>query len=125
MKYLLASLLFLSAAGAYAQDCQKSSEACAAPKKALSPFLAASAAGPADAVAPVQKPAAQKVSAPPAAKPAPVPAKVSPAAEAADAAAEPAPAGGNSSPAWLLFVAAMLAGLYFYLGAGQRKGKRK
>lgn len=117
MKTIVSSLLLFAAVPLCAQDCAKSADACAAPKKALSPFLAASAAEPA-AVKPAQaaKPALA------AAKPAPEKAAPAVAVSTAPAAA---PGGAASSPAWLLFVGALLAGLYFYLGAGRGKGKRK
>lgn len=121
MKKTIASLLLFAAVPLCAQDCAKSADACAAPKKSLSPFLAASAAEPAAVKTPAKSAPAAAV------KPAPVPAaKTAEAAAVPTAPAAPAAAAGRaaSSPAWLLFVAALLVGLYFYLNGG-KKGKRK
>ncbi len=114
-----------------AQDCAKNAEACSASSTRAvpaSPFLAASRAA-AQAPAPAAKPAAQAV------KPAAAEAKPAVAAVPAAENAVPAPAEapvqsapampGMSSPAWLLFVIGGVAGLYFYLRSGSRRGKRK
>ena len=118
-KILLPLLLACCSALNAAEDCAKNADACAAGKKTIvSPFLAASAqpVKKAAAIVPAKKAA-------PAVQPAPQPAVE---ASSAPAAAQvPAPAGNTSSPLWLLLVGAGLAGLYFYLGGKNRKGKRK
>lgn len=119
MKKIIATLLLFVALPLCAQDCAKSADACSAPKKALSPFLAAAA-----------EPAAVKqVPASPSAAAKPGPAKKTQAAEVSTAPAavpvQPQKDGpAASSPVWLLFVGGLLAGLYFYLGAGRGKGKK-
>ena len=136
--FLLTAVLCLPSFCLAAQDCAKNAEACSASSTRAvpaSPFLAASRAA-AQAPAPAAKPAAQAVK-PAAAEAKPAVAAV-PAAENAVPAAEnavPAPAEapvqsapampGMSSPAWLLFVIGGVAGLYFYLRSGSRRGKRK
>ncbi|MCM2268038.1 MAG: hypothetical protein NDI60_09740 [Elusimicrobiales bacterium] len=117
MKTLAIALLLLSGAAA-AQDCPKSADACSGAKKNLSPFLAASAQAQPEA-----KPAAAPGKAAPAAKAAAAPALST--AAASPVPASPAPAKTSSSPLWLAFVGAALAGLYFYLGAGTGKGKKR
>jgi hypothetical protein len=102
MKKLIAVLLlsWYPAAARAAADCAKSAEACAAGAATLSPFLAASAAQPVKAAAPYEA--------------------------AVSSAAPAAPTGKNSSnPLWLIFVGGSVAGLYFYLGAGEKKRRRK
>lgn len=110
---------FLTAApgpAAAAQPCSKT-EACAASAAPSSPFLeAARAASPAKAV-----PAAKKTAAP-----------AAPAAAAASASAAASPALPEapvsrplSSPAWVLFAGAGLAGLYLYLRERPRGKERK
>jgi len=104
-----------------AEDCAKNTDACTAGKKTVvSPFLAASAQpvkkAKAAAITPAKKTA-------PEVKPAPQPAVEASSVPAA--AQAPAPAGTTSSPLWLLLVGAGLAGLYFYLGGKNRKGKKK
>ena len=128
MKYtVLALLLLLPAAAMSAEDCAKSSDACRGGARNLTPFLQAVAAAengnaPATAKTPAEKPRAKRQAAAPApAAPAaaPDPVEVSTAAPAA------APQGGYSSPLWLLFVGALLAGVYFYLSGGRRRGRRR
>lgn len=113
----LALALLLPACAAAAEDCANNADACSAGRKTLSPFLAASAAEPEAA-----KPA------PPLKKASLRQAAVSTAAVAEEVAA-PAPAAAPgpraSSPAWLLPVIAGLAGLYYYLGGGRRRGRRR
>ena len=129
--FLLTAVLCLPSFCLAAQDCAKNAEACSASSTRAvpaSPFLAASRAA-AQAPAPAAKPAAQAV------KPAAAEAKPAVAAVPAAENAVPAPAEapvqsapampGMSSPAWLLFVIGGVAGLYFYLRSGSRRGKRK
>jgi hypothetical protein len=123
MKLLLTLvLLFCGLSGARAAttaDCAKSTDACAASPKKLSPFLAASAAAPALPKETVKEKALT-------ANPAPAPAAMPVPTAPAPAPVAPAPSRrGTSSPLWLLFVGGSVAGLYFYLGAGERKRKRK
>jgi hypothetical protein len=125
MKTLITLLLplFFSAAYATPDDCAKSADACSSGNKKMSAFLAASAAEPAPAVepaAPVKKTAVKK----PVLVKKEIPAAVAVSSAPAPAAQQPAD-NGISSPAWLLLVGGGLAGLYFYLGAGARKGRRK
>jgi len=121
---LVLALLLTPAAAPAADDCAKSTDACSAGARQVSPFAAASLAGSKPAkpalvlkqgAAPEEKPAAPKESA--------APAQVSTAPEPA---APAAPARRDmSSPAWLVFVAGALAGLYFYLRSGAKRGRRK
>lgn len=119
MKILTALLLPFLLSPVFAADCPKNSDACSGGAKSSSPFLAASLAAPAKAeakaavktapAAPAKPPvqaAAVQVSSAPAAVPPAVPVK-------------------SSSPAWLFVVGGGLAGLYFYLAGGSKKGKRK
>lgn len=121
IKYLIPLLLALAPAARAAEDCAKGLDACAG-TKVSSPFAAASLREPLPPAAPGSggKKAALR--------------QAEPAAEAAAPVAEPAqpvepetrPAGEQlGSPLWLLFVGGVLAGLYFYLGAGRRRGRRK
>lgn len=121
MKKLFLSLLLLPllCAGLQAaEDCAKSRDACSGAAKKSSPFLDASLKE----------------------TPAPAPAKAAPAvlreapAAAAPAAPEPSPAAAEepaagkrplSSPLWTLFAGAVLAGVYFYLAAGRKKGRKR
>jgi hypothetical protein len=115
IKYLLPLLLALAPAALTAEDCA-GLDACAGGKVA-SPFAAASLREPLPPAAPGSggKKAALRQTAPPAAPAAPAPAEP-----------ETRPAGEQlGSPLWLLFVGGVLAGLYFYLGAGRKKGRRK
>ncbi|MBI5743431.1 MAG: hypothetical protein HY952_02665 [Elusimicrobia bacterium] len=127
MKTLITLLLplFFSAAYATPDDCAKSADACSSGNKKMSAFLAASATEPAPAVkpaAPVKKAAVKK----PVLVKKELPAAVAVSSAPAPAPAAPQPAdNGISSPAWLLLVGGGLAGLYFYLGAGARKGRGK
>lgn len=127
--FLLAAVLALPSFCLAAQDCGKNADACT-DSRPVSPFVAASRAGSAPQARPAAKtaPAPVKTSAllPAAAQPA-APQQAPAQAEAAPAAA-PAAAGSQgamASPGWLLFVAAGVTGLYFYLRGGARKGKRK
>ena len=118
MKKIIFPLLLACCATLHAEDCAKNSDACSAGAKAVSPFLAASAQ-------PVVTTAAHAA----AVKPAPVVPQVQPAqAPLAATAAVPAPApeaGTYSSPLWILFIGAVFAGLYFYLGGKKKRGKRR
>ena len=118
IKYLLPLLLALAPAARAAEDCSKSLDACAG-GKVSSPFAAASLREPLPPASPGSggKKAALRQAAPPAAEAEPAQAPAAP---------EPKPAGEQlGSPLWLLFVGGVLAGLYFYLGAGRKKGRRK
>lgn len=121
MKNLLLplALLLLPCAAPAAEDCAKSTEACAAGAKQLSPFAAASLAEtkPARPAPVLKQGAAPKED--PAAAPAEVSTAPAPAAPAAPASQD------LSSPAWMVFVAGALAGLYFYLRGGAKRGRRK
>lgn len=124
IKYLLPLLLALCPAARAAGDCSKNSDACVGTKVA-SPFAAASLREPLPPAAPGSggKKAALRQAEPaaPAAEPSP---EAAPAAAPVEPGAKPA---GEQlgSPLWLLFVGGVLAGLYFYLGAGRKKGRRK
>lgn len=117
MKKIIFPLLLACCATLHAEDCAKNSDACSAGAKHASPFLAASAQ-------PVVTTAA-----PAAVKAAPAVRQVQPAqAPLAAPAAVPAPApeaGTYSSPLWLLFIGAVFAGLYFYLGGNKKRGKKR
>lgn len=127
IKYLLPLLLALTPAARAAGDCSKNSDACVG-TKVSSPFAAASLREPLPPAAPGSggKKAALRQAAP-----APAPAVTAPPAATEEEPAPPAepetrPAGEQlGSPLWLLFVGGVLAGLYFYLGAGRKKGRRK
>ncbi|MHB0994913.1 MAG: hypothetical protein ACYC2I_00945 [Elusimicrobiales bacterium] len=114
----LALALLLPACAAAAEDCAKNADACSAGRKTLSPFLAASAAEPeaAKPAPPLRKASLRQA-----------PVSTAPAAGEIPAAPAPAAAPGPqaSSPAWVLLVIAGLAGLYYYLGGGRRRGRRK
>lgn len=128
-KLSLLLLLALPAAVPAADDCAKNADACAGGKKISSPFAAASLAELKQGrikKEPELKPAPRRKA--PELKPAPEPAaqEAAPAASTAAAAELPAPAAAKelSSPFWLFFVGGSLAGLYFYLRGGARKGRR-
>lgn len=116
MKILAALLLPFLLSPVFGADCPKNSDACSGGAKSSSPFLAASLA------APVKAEAKAAVKAAPAK--APVQAAAVP-VSSGSAATPPAAPAKSSSPAWLLLVAGGLAGLYFYLSGGSKKGKRK
>jgi hypothetical protein len=120
-----ALLLLLISCPAYAaaEDCAKNADACSGGSLKSSPFVQASLREnlpPAPPAAKAKR-AVMREAAPPAvaASSAPVPAPAPVSAPAQDG--KP----GMSSPLWLLFVAAVLAGLYLYLGAGRRKGRKR
>ncbi|OGR77003.1 MAG: hypothetical protein A2X32_06895 [Elusimicrobia bacterium GWC2_64_44] len=114
------ALLLTPCAAPAADDCAKSTDACSAGAKQLSPFAAAS-------LAKDEAPRSRV----PVLKQAPAPSESAPQAPAAvsTAPAPAAPAAASrqalSSPAWLVFVAGALAGLYFYLRSGSKRGRRK
>lgn len=125
IKYLLPLLLALAPAARAAEDCSKGLDACSG-TKVSSPFAAASLREPLPPAAPGSggKKAALRQAAPAAGTAAETAPEAAPAAE--PAAPETRPAGEQlGSPLWLLFVGGVLAGLYFYLGAGRKKGRRK
>lgn len=131
MKKIFPPLLLLAALCSglpAAEDCSKNLDACSGAAKKSSPFVAASL-GESPPPAPAAPKAGRAI--PRAAPVAPAPAVPAPeAAEAPVPAADPAaPADPDkqrlSSPLWLLPVGAVLAGLYFYLAAGRRKGRRR
>ena len=114
-------VLLLPCAAAYAEDCAKNSDACSAANKKLSPFLEASAAEqkpPAPASGPLKRTSLRQAEV---RQPAIVPAPAEPAAPSA----APAASRNVSSPLWLLFVCGGVAGLYFYLRGGARRGRKK
>lgn len=119
-KYLLTLLLLPALAAAQtSSDCAKNLDACSSGSKKLSPFAQASLGEPSPP-APV---AARQHKAVLKAAPAPA---VSSSPAAVPPAEPPPPApGGLASPLWLLFVGGALAGLYFYLQGGRRRGRRK
>jgi len=121
IKYLFPLLLALAPAARAAEDCAKSLDACAG-TKVSSPFAAASLREPLPPASPGS--GGKKVAlrqAVPAPKPAP---EAAPAT--APAGPETKPVGEQlGSPLWLLFVGGVLAGLYLYLGAGRKRGRRK
>jgi len=123
IKYLLPLLLALAPATRAAEDCSKSLDACSGGSKVSSPFAAASLREPLPPASPGSggKKAALRQAAP-VKEPAPAAA-----AEPARAPVEPEPPAGEplGSPLWLLFVGGVLAGVYFYLGAGRKRGRRK
>ena len=122
---LLLTLFCAFAAPAPAGDCAKSTDACSAGSKKLSPFVEASLRQSLPPPAPVTARKHKAVlNQGPTAK---VPAK---APEQAAPVSEPAPAPVNrpgepklSSPLWLGFIAGGLAGLYYYLSGGRRRRK--
>jgi Tfp pilus assembly protein FimV len=120
MKILTALLLTFLLAPAFAAPCPKNSDACSGGAKSSSPFLAASLAA---AVNTEAKAAAVKT-APAAPAKAPAQAAVVQ-VSSSPAAIPPASPAKSSSPAWLFVVGGGLAGLYFYLAGGSKKGKRK
>ena len=122
-KHLLILALLLVCPAVFAgTDCPENSDACAAEKKKLSPFIEASRA---------EKSVPQVVPAPAIKRRAAVkPADAAPAVAAPAAAAPSVPpgrpaAGGLSNPSWLLLVFAGFAGLYLYLRGGANKRRRK
>ncbi|PKM98465.1 MAG: hypothetical protein CVU79_03160 [Elusimicrobia bacterium HGW-Elusimicrobia-3] len=122
IKYLLPLMLALCPAARAAEDCSKSLDACAG-SKVTSPFAAASLREP---LPPASPGSGGKKAALRQAAPAAVPA--APEAEPAQApvAPEARPVSEQlGSPLWLLFVGGVLAGLYLYLGAGRKRGRRK
>ncbi len=128
-KVIITPLLFLflllhPSCLVFAQDCLKNSDACSAGTKKTLPFLRAAAAAEAKAAA---REKAGKELKPGAARPSPAPDKSgAPAAEVVSGTPVPEPGKETiSSPAWLLFVGAALAGLYFYLRANTKRGKKK
>lgn len=116
--FLTLALLLTPCAAPAADDCAKSSDACAAVGKQLSPFAAASLSEPRPAAVAAAKRAELKQAVPP---------KQAPAVEVSTAAAIPAAPVSRTlaNPAWLVFVAGALAGLYFYLRSGSKRGRRK
>jgi hypothetical protein len=112
---IAAVLLLFCLAPGRAADCSKNSDACSAARKDSSPFLAAAATVP-----PTAQPSAVGRSPDRSSPAAPAEAPVS----AADAAVPSVP-GTFSRPGWLIFIGGVVAGLYFYLGGGAKKGKRK
>lgn len=118
---LFISCLLGSPAAVFADaDCQKNADACAAGTKKTLPFLEAAAAAEAKA-----KPAPAPAAAPKPGKAAPAPDKSTRTVVAPSTAPAAGTGAGGSSPAWLLFVGAVFAGLYFYLRENSRKGKRR
>ncbi len=122
-KHLFIFVLLLVCPAVFAgTDCTDNSDACAAGKKKLSPFIEASRA---EKTVPQSVPArANKRRA------AASPAEAAPAVAASTAAAFAVPAGrpaagGFSNPSWLLLVFAGFAGLYLYLRGGGNRRRRK
>lgn len=120
----MCSLVLAPAFGA--GDCSKSGDACKEPAKA-SPFMAEVRKAGKQPELKQGRPLAPELkqgrSRQPELKPAPV--ETSSAAVSAAAPAE-SPAGKEtlSKPAWLLLVFALLAGLYYYLKEGKKRGKK-
>ena len=127
MKKLTLLLLLALPVSAPADDsCAKNSDACSGGKKQFSPFAAASLSEmerAQDARRPELKPGPVKKE--PELEPAPEKKAGAPQASAVPQAASAAAARELSSPLWLFFVGGSLAGLYFYLRGGSRKGRRK
>lgn len=133
-RYLLLAALLLASVPSWA-DCAKSTDACSAGNKKLSPFLEAAmlrdmASPPAArkrAAADRNAPAARSAkAAAPALKPAAGvgAATEAPRAQQAPPASFPASAGDKlSSPLWLGFIGAGLAALYFYLAGLPRRAR--
>lgn len=122
IKYLLPLLLALAPAARAVEDCSKKSDACGGTKFS-SPFAAASLREP---LPPASPGSGGKKSALRQAAPAVAPA--APETETAQAPVEPEtrPDGEQlGNPLWLLFVGGVLAGLYLYLGAGRKRGRRR
>jgi len=121
MKKTLSAMIltsfFLFAAAKASDDCSKSSDACRKPVKTVSPFMAE--VQKAEKVLEIKqgksRPAELKT-------PAPVEASSAPASGAGAAAAEKKDV--FSKPAWLLAVSALLAGLYYFLKEGKKRGKK-
>ncbi len=126
MRKLLFSLLLLPLLCAglpAAEDCSKSLDACSGASKKSSPFVEASlreAPTPAPDAANTNRAVPRE--APAVTAPAPAQEPVSPADPEAPAAPAKRPL---SSPLWTLFAGAVLAGVYFYLSAGRKKGRRR
>lgn len=128
-KLSLLLLLALPAAVPAADNCAKNADACAGGKKISSPFAAASLAEIKQGrikKEPELKPAARKKAPEPEPVPGPAAQEAAPAASTAAVAAAQLPVQAKelSSPFWLFFVGGSLAGLYFYLRGGARKGRR-
>jgi hypothetical protein len=133
-RYLLPAALLLASAPCWA-DCAKSTDACSAGNRKLSPFLEAamlrdmsspSAARKRAAAGGSASAARSTKAAAPAAKPAAVAgaAAGAPLARQAPAASSPASPGDKlSSPLWLGFIGAGLAALYFYLAGLPRRAR--
>ncbi|OGS56139.1 MAG: hypothetical protein A3J79_00110 [Elusimicrobia bacterium RIFOXYB2_FULL_62_6] len=122
---LLCSFALAPAFGA--EDCSRSGDACKQPAKAATPFMAEVKKAAAEAPElrqgkPAEPELKQGRSKDPELKPAPVQAPA--AAPEAAAPAVPADKETLSKPAWLLLVFALLAGLYYYLREGKKRGKK-
>lgn len=136
-------LLLLSSPAAAAQDCADAdaADACSAGTKTLSPFVAASIgerlpppalpggkkAALREAPARPGEAAAEIVSKKREADPEAAPPREPEQEPEDEVPAEDGAAGGFSvkNPFWLVFMGAMLAGLYIYLGGDARKGGKK
>lgn len=128
MKKIALTLVFLLPVfAAAADDCAKNSDACAAGSRKLSPFMQAVSAAENGAARAAAAPELKQGRAPRKASMRQAAVSTAPAAVEISSAAPAGPAEGGrrSSPLWLLVVAGGLAGLYFYLGGGRRRGRRK
>ena len=110
---------FLKAAAA--DDCPKNADACVPGAQKALPFQQAAAAAEEKAKAPAAREKTVEAAKPAAA--APEPAAV-PEVSTGTSARQPAE-NKLSSPAWLLFMAAVMAGLYFYLRGNAKRGRKR
>jgi len=122
-------LIFFLASGLWAGDeCAKSADACKPQIKKITPFMAAlkKAEKPPELKQGAVREIALKQGEPKAVLAAAIPASAAEAVRAGNAAADvaaepPAKKEALSKPAWLLAVAALLAGLYYFLKDGKKK----
>ncbi len=121
-KYFLLAALLLASVPSWA-DCSKSTDACSAGNKKLSPFLAAAMLRDIASPAAAREHATADNSAPAAA--APRSGRDTASAPSPAPAAPPAAFAGDklSSPLWLGFIAAGLAALYFYFAGPPRRAR--
>lgn len=136
----LAMIIFLSACPLSAQDCSDPTDACRAGPKTLSPFVAASIGEslPQPASPGARKEAVREALPEKKKKPAAVieksPEKATSDGEVLPSEPRPVPEAaataqsgkfGVTNPIWLVFIGALLVGIYFYLSGDGRGEKKK